>query len=506
MMKFGVVAAALAIVIAFISACGDQKSEATVGAMALPRLHAETGNQAGIFDQHKRQVLLRGVNYTSLGDYYQGHPDLPPVVQPRSDDFPNMASLGFNVVRLVVHWSLLEPTQGEFNTAYVEQIRGQVEAAAQQGLYVVLDMHQDAWGKHIATAESGETCLPPLQAAIGWDGAPRWATITDGLSTCRVTLRELSPAVTQAFTNFWLDRNGIQTALIQTWAKLASEFAANPAVAGYDLLNEPHPGFLLGVAELFSAGSFYDKAIQAIRAAEAKVEGGFSHIAFFEPTIDWSAVGATAPPLNGFTRDSNIVFAPHLYVDSISLTPLTIAQGFQLADVAARSLGTAFWSGEWGWFGDPAEDQAKLREYAQYEDQYRIGGAWWVWRQACGDPHSLNTSRGAIPGDQLALWRNGCPGDIDMGFVPEYVHVLSRAYPKAAPGHLLSLSTDIDSGAISLSGSTEDSGTLELWLPERIGNPEISGGTNPRLKTVGGGFVLQLDVAGEYAVSVVPGP
>lgn len=471
----------------------------------LPRLHAETGERAGIYDEFNREVLLRGVNYTSLGDYYQAHPDLPAAVEPRPDDFARMASLGFNVVRMIVHWSLLEPTRGELNQAYIEKIREQVNAAAQQGLYVVLDMHQDAWGKYIATGDD-EVCLPPLQPAIGWDGAPAWATITDGLSTCRVALRELSPAVTQAFTNFWLDRDGIQSALVKTWARFAAEFAANPAVAGYDLLNEPHPGFLLGVSELFLSGSFYDRAIEAIRAAEAEVVGGFSHIVFFEPTVDWSAFGATIPPRNGFTADSNIVFAPHLYADSISVFPLSIEQGYQLADAAARSLGTAFWSGEWGWFGDPENNDAKLREYARFEDEYLIGGAWWVWRQACGDPHSLNESGGDIPGDQLALLINGCPGDIELGMVPEYARTLSRAYPRAAPGRLVSLVADIDSGAVEVSGTTEAPGTLELWLPERIGKPQIKGGAMPVVKNVPGGYLVQVTVTGDYAVSVTATP
>lgn len=484
--------------------CQSRSADNASAIRPLLPLHAERGERAGIYDTLGRSVLLRGVNYTSLGDYYQARADLPPRVEPRAHDIPNMASLGMNVIRLVIHWSRLEPQRGTFNLEYVEEIRAQVKRAAEHGLYVVLDMHQDAWGKHIATREAGETCVAPLQPAIGWGGAPQWATITDGLSTCRVQLRELSPAVTQAFTNFWLDRDGIQSALVQTWARLAAEFAAEPAVAGYDLLNEPHPGFLLGVAELFSSGGFYSRAIQAIRAAEAGVAGGFAHIVFFEPTLDWSAVGATLPPLASFTDDSNIVFAPHLYADSIALAPLSIGQGFAAASLAADLLGTTFWSGEWGWFGDPKDNQAKVREYARYEDEYRVGGAWWVWRQACGDPHSLDESGGELPGDQLALWANGCPGDVDLGFVPEYAQVLSRAYPRAAPGQLTQLSADIDSGGVSLSGSTSAPGQLVLWLPERIGEAQIDGGSEPQLQAVTGGFVLSVTVAGDYNVVVTP--
>src|SRR5206468_12069639 len=162
-------------------------------------------------------------------------------------------------------------------------------------LYVVLDMHQDAWGKYIATPP-GTACPPGLQPAIGWDGAPQWATITDGLPTCRQQLRELSPAVGQAFFNFWVDRDGIQTELVHTWAALAGSFAADPAVAGYDLLNEPHPGYTPGATDLTLLGRYYDAALQAIRAAEAKARGGFHHLAFVEPMDTWPAAPAGVSP------------------------------------------------------------------------------------------------------------------------------------------------------------------------------------------------------------------
>src|SRR5438045_7068872 len=40
---------------------------------------------------------------------------------------------------------------GVFDTAYVDRIRQAVGWARAHGIYVVLDMHQDAWGKYVAT-------------------------------------------------------------------------------------------------------------------------------------------------------------------------------------------------------------------------------------------------------------------------------------------------------------------------------------------------------------------
>ena len=59
-----------------------------------------------------RQVILRGANVNSLGDYYQGDPDAVPVVPVTDADWADMAAHGFNVVRLLVSWSKLEPDDG----------------------------------------------------------------------------------------------------------------------------------------------------------------------------------------------------------------------------------------------------------------------------------------------------------------------------------------------------------------------------------------------------------
>ncbi|MCU1448711.1 MAG: Endoglycosylceramidase, partial [Acidimicrobiales bacterium] len=263
-----VAAALLAIVVLPASAKTHPRSvaghhaTAAVGAGLLP-LHVVRGQQARIADADGRHVLLRGVNTNQLGDYYQANLNLAPTVPLTEDDFAQMEALGFDAVRLIVHWSLLEPRRGFIDTDYLDRVHQAVDWAATHGIYVILDMHQDAWGKYIATPP-GTLCPPGLQPAIGWDGAPQWATITDGMTTCREQLRELSPAVGQAFANLWIDRDGIQTELVKTWAALAKEFAADPAVAGYDLLNEPHPGYTPGVTDLTFLGRYYSAAIDAI--------------------------------------------------------------------------------------------------------------------------------------------------------------------------------------------------------------------------------------------------
>src|SRR5436190_10015475 len=324
------VIAAVALIASAAAAAGPARA-------ALPRLHATRGDNPAILTGDGRQVLLRGVNVNQLGDYYRQIPSLPSTFPLRSNDFTAIRGLGMNVVRLIVHWSALEPTRGAFNQAYVKRIRRAVRWAGARGIYVVLDMHQDAWGKFIVSPKS-ETCVPGAEHQQGWDGAPQWATITNGTPTCFYGIRELAPAVGAAFQNFWDDTDGIQGELVSTWARLAKAFAADPAVAGYDLMNEPNPGYSVGLSDTGPIAQFYARAIAAIRQSELKARKGFSHIAFFEPGAIWSAAGTDAPPAPALITDPNVVFAPHLYGGS--LAAVSVDDGYRFAEQAAAQYGT----------------------------------------------------------------------------------------------------------------------------------------------------------------------
>lgn len=485
---------------------GATRAEAApFGADDLAPLHLEGGDQARIADADGRQVLLRGVNLNTLGDYAQANPDLDPTFPYEPGDFAEMASVGFDVVRLLVSWSRLEPEPGRLDDDYLRQIHDAVDDAAGQGLYSVIDVHQDAYSRFVATPD-GEACPDGLQPGIGWDGAPEWATLTDGRSTCNNGSRESAGAVVAAWNNFWADTDGIQAHLVDVWERLGAEFAAEPAVAGYDLLNEP--GFGPGVDATNTAmAGFYGRAIDAIRGAEAAADEGFEHLVFFEPTILWSGLG-DAPVPEPFSDDANLVFSPHLYAESITGGNVTIAEGFQHAADKAASYGTTFWVGEYGWFGDPDEQAGLVAEYGRQEDRHLVGGAWWQWRQACGDPHSVGEAPAYEPPDLLVhLHRTECPSGDDLGLTEPWVTTLSRTYPRAAPGRLTRLRNDATSGAARVRGEVEGDGTLVLWVPDRgLGDPVVSSDTGPAASIAAGagGFRVEVPVSGAYEVRVAP--
>lgn len=443
----------------------------------LPVLHATRGRFAKIADKRGAQVLLRGVNVNQVGEYFQANPDLAPVVPLSEDDLRDIARLGFNSVRLIVSWSALEPEPGAYDEAYLDRIRQAVRWAARYGLYVVLDMHQDAYGIAVDTPLD-VTCPIGSHPNNGWDGAPAWATLTDGASTCRGSERELAPAVMHAWQHFYddtpVDGVGIQTRLVRTWGRLAEDFARNRTVAGYDLLNEPGFGLETTTNITTDLGAFYGRAIKAIRAGERRA-GGARHIVFWEPSVLWSAGLSQAVPGTGFTRDRDLVFAPHIYSESLSSE--SIPTGFGYAAKVARRFGTTVWGGEYGfWPEQPVDASAEIERYARAEDARGYGGAWWDWKQACGDPHVVNQPGGQPNPVSGSLVRFTCPDQTAHPVDPAFGDVLSRPVPRSVPGRITALTSDGRTGRLDLRGVHHaDTGRcgLRVFVPQRFAHRKV---------------------------------
>ena len=450
-----------------------------------------SGGTPIVVDAAGRQTLLRGVNVNSLGDYWQANRRYPTVVPVTGADWDRIAAQGFDSVRVLVSWSRLEPQRDRYDRTYLARIRAAVAAAKARGISTILDMHQDAWGKYIATPRS-TSCPEGTEPAKGWDGAPRWATLTAGLSTCTPGGRESSPAAQEAWRAFYANDRGIRDELVAAWGFLARAFRTEPAIAGYDLLNEPNHG----TGDAFRDGLrvFYGEAIAAIRRAE-RPAGSVDHMILIEPTI----YGQDPFPLmpRSAMAEGNIVFAPHNYGDSITSIPV---EGlFDYYQSIATKADVPLWIGEYGWFSVSDANTAALARYAAKEDALlAAGSSWWQWRQACGDPHSIGYD-GARPDDQVHFQRNGCPGDVNGGVVPEWA-CASRAYPMRSPGRLTSLTSDCTTGTMRLTGSADAPGTLVVWYPgpqRPVAHPDAA-----RTVRVRGGYVVSVRVRGAYTVEL----
>lgn len=447
-----------------------------------------------ITDGEGREVLLRGANVNQLVDFYQPREDVPATTPLTEADYEGMAALGFDVVRLGVSWSALEPERGELDEAYLAQIDDAIAWGKAHGIRTVLDLHQDSWSND-ATPE-GTECRPGTDPMWGYDGAPDWATIWDGAPRCQFQGRDISPAGDRAFEHFWFDTDGIQTALVRTWGELAARYADEPAVAGFDLMNEPGFGQTAPVTTSLLLGRYYDRAIEAIR------EAGAPQIVFIEPSILWSGLGFDSGPPAGFTDDANLVFSPHLYSESITmdrslgLPPIVaMERQFDLARRVADDYGMPLWSGEYGYWGDEESINARMHRYARAEDAHGLGSAYWVWKQGCGDPQNGigEFGIGLVP-EICATGEDGPGNDVLLG-------ELSRAYPRVAPGRIVSLAAD--GAQLSLEGIADDRTCgLDVWFPGAAEpDPRTEGLSDVELEEQDGGWRLTGCADGRYSVT-----
>ena len=498
---------------------GSAEAEAEV--TPLPRLHAVRGDRPGVFDEDGRQVVLRGVNLNGLAEYARANADLDPTQPVTEATWDQIADEGFDVVRLLVSWSRLEPESGEIDDAYVDEVRTQVRSAAERGLYTVIDMHQDAWGPYVATP-AGVDCPAGREPANGWDGAPAWATPAADVGSCRAAEGEAKPGsdlVVEAWDRFYRDADGIQSHLVDVWEHLATELADEPSVAGYDLLNEPGHGRgatapLGGVLSEFPAlGDYYGRAIAAIRRGE-EAAGVEPRPIYFEHSV------AGNPPPADFSDDPGLVFAPHIYGGSI-VEFLTVDQNWDVMLSLADGWGTGVWVGEYGWWDDPAdrpEIVERVERFAVREDggtadggstNVAVGSAWWQWSNGCGDPHQITDAGMAAPAEIRQYRVTRCVDGVahDDGVVPAWRGVLTRPAVRFAPGWITALASDGAAGTLGLRAEDATPGAdVELWVPgdtqPSVGGTGIAGVESVRR---GDGWDVTATVcAASYEVAVDP--
>ncbi|MBI2516329.1 MAG: cellulase family glycosylhydrolase [Opitutae bacterium] len=205
-----------------------------VSATAAARRSAQPPLRAAgdkFLDATGRQVILHGLN---LVDKSADWTDYAWVGE---QDYAAMRDWGFNCIRLGFTWASIEPQPGQYSEKAIVELKKRVAWAKKYGLQVVLDMHQDLYSMKYS------------------DGAPEWATLTDGRphiadgkvwSDAYVT----SPAVQTSMDNFYANKEGpggvgLQDRYAGAWRFIARHFADEPTVVGYDLMNEPFAGSLV---------------------------------------------------------------------------------------------------------------------------------------------------------------------------------------------------------------------------------------------------------------------
>ncbi len=232
-------------------------------------------------DEFGRTLMLRGVNLggsskvpalpdgaTYRPDDFSNHRNVSFVGRPfplaeANEHFSRLRAWGLTFLRLLVPWEAVEHAgPGVYDQEYLDYLQHIVAKAAEYGMQLFIDPHQDVWSR-----------------MSGGDGAPGWTLEAVGLDVKHFA--QTGAAITQqahgdpfprmiwptnysklaAATMFSLFFGGndfapsrliegepvqefLQRHYIGALKQVALKLRNSPNVVGYDTLNEPSPGFI----------------------------------------------------------------------------------------------------------------------------------------------------------------------------------------------------------------------------------------------------------------------
>lgn len=454
--------AAIAVTAVLVAGCSDGSSDrssdpepSATGASAGPDGcdgSVEAPSTQFVVDDCGRVVILRGVNVeSSAKGATQSDPHLPAT---EVEDQAALAQWGWNGVRFLVFWGAIEPVDGEFDEAYLDQVEEWLDWYAANDVHVVLDVHQDLYGWK-----------------VNGNGAPDWAVDPKGLEVQPIAegqpwyLQGADPAVQAAYQSFWNPEPGardLKVDYLEALTHLAERFADHPAVIGYDVMNEPSfaNGDLaatLAIQEQAAAGEFENPnltelmqgGIEAVRAAD---EDAWVMV---QPTSLLNAFPYAGDLIAADLEDPRdgpprISYAGHLYQPTVhdgngypEGDPY-LEQWEALRGAEAAEMDAALWFGEWG--GAPDQDgmDRYVDEVLAMSDRTMSGWAWWSW-----DPGGWSP----VEGDGRTLSPNGGR--------------LLRVQPRAVAGTPIEFAWDVDEQAFTMAWDERRDavGPTELAVP-----------------------------------------
>lgn len=394
-----------------------------------------------LVDALGREISIRGINARIEGlfdvTFDDGRIPLEPIPSFSREDAEAMVRYGFNVLRLPINWSGLEPHEGQFSEAYLEKIDQVIEFCRDAGLYVLLDFHQDAWSKE-----------------IGEDGAPLWAIVPPPERLLEGPLHDLdarrvSKQVLNAFQGFFENREGVQDRFIPAWQLIVDRYASRPEVIGFQPMNEPLVShFDLSQQKLYD---FYEKLVPAMRAVDTQ------HLLWMEPGVIRN-YGTSAPLLLEPFPDNNIVYSPHVYPSGVGASTYEewkawLVDNYSNMRTEADSWGAALVVGEWGTHPNSPMAEGYIRAQQEAAEEFSSGQILWLWKedsQGSWGFYDFDATTGSWVVRENA------------------VRLFAKPYAQAVPGRLLAHNFDPETKVLTFSFESqgnEQEGPL-LYLPE----------------------------------------
>lgn len=216
----------LTLIISLLPGC-NQSDKSTENDLIKNRNNPVSVSGTRFIDSYGRQVILSGVNKVNKNQ------KMNYIDNDSLSTYEQLSGYGFNCIRLGITWDGIEPQPGKYDEKYLHKIEERINWAGLNGIYVLLDMHQD------------------LYSVLYSDGAPVWATLSENQPHVAGEIWSdaylTSPAVQKAFDNFWANKPasdgiGVQDHYASMWRHVARRFAGNKTVIGFDIMNEPFNG------------------------------------------------------------------------------------------------------------------------------------------------------------------------------------------------------------------------------------------------------------------------
>lgn len=417
-------------------------------------------------DADGRQVILHGVNYSGR------HKSPPHTIGDGPDAFAPLANIGLDVIRLVMVWEAIEPEPGKFDDAYLDRLAALATWAAEAGIHVIADMHQDIYSR-----------------TFGGSGAPAW-TIPEALIPEAPIGPELTwfaryamhEGVRGCLARFWRNDDGLQDHFVEAWARVAERLAPIDGVIGFEVYNEPFPGELdFASFEEAHLTPFYQRVVSKVRSIAS------SWMVFLEGAVLISEQG-TKIDVGQF---GNAVYLPHFYDKVVHLSRAydgNDAEMIKVHDIYAADasrMGAPWMLGEYGVRPDAEGAVAYLRDQQRLLGRHGVGGTCWHY-----NPTDVDWNH-----EHLSMFEPG-------GAESALVDVLCRPYPKVIAGEIESFDFDDETKRFELRVSPCEGETV-VYVPARhypTANISVDAGSH-RLEDEH--LIVSLDPSAESATVLI---